>query len=125
MARLRKYIELYRYNVPLSVGVMKSVEGKDGVSRPHFIADYTLNAAKYQVVRGEQTLNSGPNQQEEQYYAVQEIGRVQLNDLAQVNGKTYTVTEVTDGDPTDPRSYDLLRLVWGNGVERGYRGMSV
>ena len=125
MARLRKYIELYRYNVPLSVGDMGSVEGADGVSRPKFKTAYTLNAAKYTVVRGEQSLNSGPNQQEEQYYAVQEVGKVKLNSLAQVNGKTYTITEITDGDPTDTRSYDLLRLVWGNGVERGYRGMNV
>lgn len=125
MARLRKFIELYRYNVPIQFGQMESIEDADGTSRAKFVEDYTLNAARYQVTRGEQMLNSGPNQQEEQFYAVQEFGKVKLNSLAVINGRQYTVTEITDGDSTDPRSFDLLRLVWGNGVERGYRGMDV
>lgn len=133
MARLKSYVELYRYTVPIEFGTMVSTEDEDGTSRPFFVPSFTLKAASYTVLSGEQSLNSGPNQQEENYYAVQEINKVKLNMLARIQGvktdkgvdKIYTVNQVNLGNGYDPRSYDLLRLVWGNGVEVGYRNAGV
>lgn len=121
MARLRKYIELYRYNIPIEFGEMVSAENEDGVSRPDFKTSFSLRAAAYTVAHSEELLNSGPNQQEQLYFAVQEIGMVRLNMLARLDDKIYTVDQVQPGDAYDPRSWDILRLTWGNGVERGYR----
>jgi len=121
MARLTKYIELYRFSTPISFGKIQSKEEEDGVSRSFFVSEFKLAGAPYKVVVGEQALNTGPSQEEELYYAVQEVGKVALNSLAEVNGEVYRVEEVSPGEAYNPRSYDLLKLVRGNGVEIGYR----
>lgn len=122
MARLVKYVELNRYNVRLSVGEIKSFEDEDGITRQKFSALFDLWAAPYRLTYHEQVNNQGPNQQEDQVFAIKDQQKVQINQLVRLNGLEYTVVRVSPwGDIRDPRGYDLITLERGNGVNRTYR----
>lgn len=122
MARLVKYVELSRYNVRLSVGEIKSFEGEDGIARQKFSPLFELWAAPYRLTYHEQVDNQGPNQQEDQVYAIKDLQKVRINQLVKINDVEYTVVRVSPwADTRDPRGYDLITLERGNGVNRTYR----
>lgn len=122
MARLVKWVELRRYNTKLTIGHFKSKESVDGIVRQEFVEDFKIWAAPYRVLYHEQVGNAGPNQQEDQVYAIQEQGKVKINMLAKVDDVEYTVVKVSPwGDLRDPRGYDLITLQRGNGINRTYR----
>ena len=122
MARLVKWVELSRYNEKLSVGHIDSFEDEDGISRQKFIKDFDVWAAPYRLLYHEQVNNQGPNQQEDQVFAIKDQQKIKINQLVKVNDIQYTVVRVSPwGDVRDPRGYDLITLERGNGVNRTYR----
>lgn len=122
MPRLNKFVELYRYNTKITFGLPGEDVGDDGVTRDAFQEVFKLYGAPYTVKFHEDIANTGPNAVERLIFAVREVGRVEFNMLAKLNGKVYTVNQVTTtNDPTDPRDYDLVQLLRGNGVEQTYR----
>ncbi|WP_459524648.1 hypothetical protein [Leuconostoc lactis] len=122
MARLNKFVELYRYNTLITFGEPVPAVGEDGVSRDEFQEAFKVYGAPYTVKLHEDIANTGPNAVERLIFAVREIGKVRYNMLAVVDGVQYVVNQVTTtNDPTDPRDYDLVQLLRGNGVEQTYR----
>ncbi|MDR3241337.1 MAG: hypothetical protein LBT37_04115 [Lactobacillaceae bacterium] len=122
MARLQKFIELYRYDTKIQVGEFASFKDEDGVYRDRFKPNFEIWAAPYSVLYHEMVNNSGPNQQEDQVYAVSELGMVKLNMLVLIDEVQYDVVRVSPwADKRDPRGYDLITLSRGNGINRSYR----
>lgn len=124
MARLQKFIELYRYNTLIEFGEFKSEYNEDdGVIRDgKFVPSFSLYGAMYRLGEHNVYDNQGPNIQETIQYAVRELGKVSLGLQARVNGVIYRVTRISPSDDyTNPRNYDLVFLQRGNGVDRTYR----
>ncbi|EER75659.1 hypothetical protein [Weissella paramesenteroides] len=122
MARLQKYVELPRFNQKITFGHYQSHEDQDGIVRQEFVKDFFLWTSPYRILYHEQVGNEGPNQQEDQVYAIKDQGKVHINMLAHIDDIEYVVVRVSPwGDLRDPRGYDLLTLQRGNGVNRTYR----
>ncbi|MCC7668939.1 MAG: hypothetical protein ABF709_04925 [Leuconostoc pseudomesenteroides] len=122
MARLNKFVELYRYNTLLEFGFAGEKVGEDGVSRDIFIPTFKAYGAPYTLKYHENIANTGPVAVEKLVFAIREVGKVEYNMLAMLNGEQYVVNEMTPtNDPLNARQYDLIQLLRGNGVENTYR----
>lgn len=122
MARLNKFVELYRYNTLIEFGTAGEVTGDDGIVRDGFIPSFKAYGAPYTIKYHEDIANTGPNAVEKLIFAIREVGKVDYNMLARLNGKQYVVNQYTPtNDSTNARDYDLVQLLYGNGVEQTYR----
>ena len=124
MPRLKSYVEVYRYDTLLEFGKLKSVDNGDGVSRPAVVIDFSLYGARYSIKNQKQLNNEGAAIQYDYCFAIKELNQVTENMHAFIGDTEYVIKEVDYApDPYQPRSYDLIYLLKGNGVVKTYRGV--